>query len=336
MASRQKVRLHRPKAAFLAGLAVGVTLFMTNEPESVLLGEGFHLRHNHRILARSSQTRQVRVVDNADGSGVFPKLQSLIEEALHPEAVEHPIKSQVPSLRVAQVQQAGDHVRSGIAQQNRIWRRVVLHLGARRIRNTLTSRLVVSTDAQLPQQTRQCGVLDRDMLLLDQFLVHALSESVAFLIKPLQQVRINLDLVGARVQRHLALSGDDRSNRVRAHPELAGDLVAADPLLVQQEYRLALVRIDHAVSSSLPKTLATDSRFRPSGSSGTCPIRSNTSAVCPSRIASRNDAGPRKYPWASCSISRTLSFFPLRATTKSSMSCFFTPFMRMNCLRVYM
>src|SRR5205809_7970471 len=67
-ASRQKVRLHRPKAAFLAGLAVGVTLFMTNEPESVLLGERFHLRHDHGILACPSQTRQIRVVDNADGA----------------------------------------------------------------------------------------------------------------------------------------------------------------------------------------------------------------------------------------------------------------------------
>src|SRR6266702_1542447 len=101
MASRQKVRLHRPKAAFLAGLAVGVTLFMTNEPESVLLGERFHLRHDHRILACPSQTRQIRVVDNADGRGVPPKLQSLIEEALHPETVEHAIKPQVPPLRVA-------------------------------------------------------------------------------------------------------------------------------------------------------------------------------------------------------------------------------------------
>lgn len=35
-------------------------------------------------------------------------------------------------------------------------------------------------------------------------------------------------------------------------------------------------------------------------------------------------------------MSRTLSFFPLTATTKSSISCFFTPFMRINCRNVYM
>ncbi len=101
MAARQKVRLHGPKAAFLAGFAVGVILFMTNEAESILPAEGFHLGHDHRILARPSQTRQIRVVDNADGRGVPPKLQSLIEEALHPETVEHAIKPQVPPLRVA-------------------------------------------------------------------------------------------------------------------------------------------------------------------------------------------------------------------------------------------
>src|SRR5437667_11935912 len=57
-------------------------------------------------------------------------------------------------------------------------------------------RSVASTHAQLAQQARQCGVVDRDVFLLDQFLVHPPSESVAFLVKPLQQVRINLDLVG--------------------------------------------------------------------------------------------------------------------------------------------
>ena len=52
--SRKKVRLHRPKAAFLARFAVGMIFFMTDEAESILFGKGFHLRHHHRVPARSA------------------------------------------------------------------------------------------------------------------------------------------------------------------------------------------------------------------------------------------------------------------------------------------
>ena len=38
------------------------------------------------------------------------------------------------------------------------------------------------------------------------------------------------------------------------------DLVSTDPLLVEQEHRLALVRIDHESFLIIPKRLATDSR----------------------------------------------------------------------------
>jgi hypothetical protein len=99
----KKVRLHRPKAAFLARFAVGVILLMTEEAESILLGEGFHLRRHHRVPARSAQPCQIGVVDNADRRRMLPEHQSLMQEALHPKAIEHPIEAQVPSFGVTQV-----------------------------------------------------------------------------------------------------------------------------------------------------------------------------------------------------------------------------------------
>jgi hypothetical protein len=51
---RKKVRLHRPEAAFLASFAVGMILFVTHEAESILFGEGLHLRRHHRVPARAA------------------------------------------------------------------------------------------------------------------------------------------------------------------------------------------------------------------------------------------------------------------------------------------
>ena len=47
---------------------------------------------------------------------MLPEHQSLMQEALHPEAVEHPIEAQVPSFGVTQVQQAGDQHATDAAQ----------------------------------------------------------------------------------------------------------------------------------------------------------------------------------------------------------------------------
>ncbi len=76
--------------------------------------------------------------------------------------------------------------------------------------------------------------------------------------------------------------------------------------------------------------------LHPSGASGTSLIRSRTPKRFPRSTSWRNQAGPRKYPWASCSISRVLNFFPLTAETKASTSAFRTPFRRMNERSVYM
>src|SRR2546429_6386317 len=66
VAPGEEVRLHRPKAAFLAGLAVGMPPFMAHQAEAVLLGKGRHLRHDHRIPPGAPQPSQVGVVDDAD------------------------------------------------------------------------------------------------------------------------------------------------------------------------------------------------------------------------------------------------------------------------------
>ena len=56
--------------------------------------------------------------------------------------------------------------------------------------------------------------------------------------------------------------------------------------------------------------------LQPSGSAGTCFISSSGRDTLPARICSRKVSGPRKKPWASCSISRALNFFPLVANTE--------------------
>src|SRR5580704_5598328 len=241
-----------------------MVLLMTHEAESILFGEGFHLRHHHRVLPYSAQPCQIRVIDNADRRRMLPKQQSLMQEALHPEAVEHPIEAQVPSFGIPQVKQAGDQQGTGAAQTNRIARGVVLHLGARFIRHPFAAGLLASPQAQLAQQACQRGVLNLDAFVFHQFLVHPLRVAVTFLVESLQQIRIYLDLVFARADRYLALLLDDDLHRVGADPELTRDLVALHPLLVEEKHRLAFVHIDHAVSSSPGKMLAPGSRFRPS------------------------------------------------------------------------
>jgi hypothetical protein len=117
---------------------------------------------------------------------MLPEHQSLMEETLHPEAVEHPIEAQVASFGVTQVQQAGDQHGPGAAKQNRIARRVVLHLGTWRIRHTLAAGLPAASQAQFAQQARQGGVLNLDAFVFHQFFVHPLRVAVTFLVESLE------------------------------------------------------------------------------------------------------------------------------------------------------
>ncbi|OLB31924.1 MAG: hypothetical protein AUH13_06490 [Acidobacteria bacterium 13_2_20CM_58_27] len=109
VAPREEVRFYGPEAAFLAGFAVGMPLFMADESEAVRGGEGGHLRHDHRIPPGAPQTGQVRVIDHTDPPGIAPEHQGCVQEAFHAEAVELSEKLQVPPLRVTQIEQAGNH-----------------------------------------------------------------------------------------------------------------------------------------------------------------------------------------------------------------------------------
>lgn len=76
--------------------------------------------------------------------------------------------------------------------------------------------------------------------------------------------------------------------------------------------------------------------LHPSRSSGTHFSCSSDKFSRPASIASRREAGPRKYPWAKSSMSRTLRRWPATAFTKRSSCSGETPFMRLNGRNVYM
>jgi hypothetical protein len=76
--------------------------------------------------------------------------------------------------------------------------------------------------------------------------------------------------------------------------------------------------------------------LQPSRSSGTHFSCSSDQFSLPASIASRREAGPRKYPWANSSMSRTLRRWPATAFTKRSSCSGETPFMRLNGRNVYM
>jgi len=75
---------------------------------------------------------------------------------------------------------------------------------------------------------------------------------------------------------------------------------------------------------------------QPSRSSGTHFSCSSDQFTLPASIASRSEAGPRKYPWAKSSMSRKLRRWPATAFTKRSSCSGETPFMRLNGRNVYM
>ena len=225
---------------------------MTLELEAVLFREAHHLRDDHGVPSRAPQTRQIRVVDDADRGRVAPVHQRLVEEALHREAVETAIELQIPPLRVAQVDQAGDDLDATLAANlDGVGAGVVLHLRARHIRHAIASRFSLAANAELPEPSRQRRVLDVEFLLLEQLLVHALRVPVAFVVQPLEEFSDDPDLVLADSGRHRALLGDDRSHGVARDLKPVRDLPHAHALLVQEEDRLALIRLDHGDPSTL-------------------------------------------------------------------------------------
>ena len=157
-AARQEVGLDRPKTSLLPGFSVGVADRMAEELEAVALGEGGHLRHDHRQLAAAAQTRQVGVVDDALPGGVAPEHQRLVQEALHGEAVECPVELQVPPLRVPQVQEAGNDPRRVARQLHLVHRGVVLHLDTGFVRHVIATGLGGLPQPQLPHRPRQRGI----------------------------------------------------------------------------------------------------------------------------------------------------------------------------------
>jgi len=54
------------------------------------------------------------------------------------------------------------------------------------VRDSFATLIATSADAQFAQHPRQCRVLDRDVFLFDQFLVHSLRVSVTFVVQPFQ------------------------------------------------------------------------------------------------------------------------------------------------------
>src|SRR6266436_8246419 len=102
---------------------------MTTELEAILLGEGLHLRNNHRLSTRPSQASQVGVVDNTLPRDIPPVGQGFMKKALHLEAIEAAVKLQVAPFGVAQVKKAGRYSVGLLPQLECVEGGVVLHLG---------------------------------------------------------------------------------------------------------------------------------------------------------------------------------------------------------------
>jgi len=223
-AARQEVGLHAPETSLLAGLSIGVAKRMAEECEAIPLGEGGHLRHDHRLLAAAPQPRQVGVVNHALLGRVAPEHQRLVQETLHGEAVEHAVELQVPPLRIPQVQQAGDDPRRLARQFHLVHRGVVLHLDAWFVRHVIAPRLGGLAQSQFAHQTRQGGIAHLDLFFLDQLLVHALDPAAALLVQTPEKFRIEVDLVFPHRLRHGTLLADDRPHGVAGDLQSPADL----------------------------------------------------------------------------------------------------------------
>jgi hypothetical protein len=152
-----------------------------------------------------------------------------MQEALHGEAVEHAVELQVPPLRVTQVQQTRNHLRRLARQFHSVNRGVVLHLRSRFVRHAIAAGFFTLAQAQLAQDPRQRGIADLDTFFLGQLLMHPLNPAVTFVIQPLQQLRVDVDLVLADHIGHRSLLPDNRPHRVAADLEAAADLPQRHP-----------------------------------------------------------------------------------------------------------
>jgi len=217
-ATGEEVGFHRPKTAFFTGFAVGMTDFMTEEPIAVLPGETLHLRHDHRMGPRASQTGQIRVVDNAVWGRVAPKHQRLMQEALHLEAIEGAVEFQVTPFRVAQIKQAGDQPDRLVCQLDPIGRRVVLHLRAWLIRHPVAAYFLRLADTQPAQHARQRRIRYLDLCFFGQLFVYPLDVPVAFIVEPPEKCLVDLLLLPANHRQHTLLC-DDCANRATADPQ---------------------------------------------------------------------------------------------------------------------
>lgn len=108
----------------------------------------------------------------------------------------------------------------------------MLKLSSGYIRHPIASGFLGLADTQAAQHPRQRRILDLDTLFFHQFLVHPLNPPLTLLVKPLEQIGINADLVTPGRYRHLPLLLDDCPNRVPAHSQAAGNLLFAHAFLV--------------------------------------------------------------------------------------------------------
>ncbi len=119
-----------------------MAFFMATKMEAILSGKGFHLRNDHRILAQTTETGQICVVDNAFPRCVSPTHQRLVQKTLHRETVKNAVEFQILSFRVAQVQNTGNKIDPFASQKYSLkGARIVLHLGPRFIGYTIASGL---------------------------------------------------------------------------------------------------------------------------------------------------------------------------------------------------
>ncbi len=106
LATRKEICFDDPKTPFVPRFSIRMSNCMADELEAVTLGEGPHFGAYHRVFARTPQTGQIRVVDNAYFGRVLPMHECLMQKTLHRKSIEIAVKLQVPPLRVAQIDQA--------------------------------------------------------------------------------------------------------------------------------------------------------------------------------------------------------------------------------------
>src|ERR1700724_1894763 len=115
---------------------------MTTELEAILLGEGLHLRDDHRLGAGASPASQVGVVDNTLPLRIPPVGQGFMKKALHLEAIEAAVKIQVAPFGAAQVKNGGIDFLWLLPQLECVEGGVVVHLGPGFIGDLATAGLL--------------------------------------------------------------------------------------------------------------------------------------------------------------------------------------------------